>query len=134
MEFNTALKPFMIRHLIESGFSIVLYFDPDIEVFAPLDVVIDPLRAGCSFILTPHICQPAEGDAFPDDIGIMRAGIYNLGFLGRRIALRICLPVTKMLARFGSGRFYPLGVARTRKANVGSVHCLLRRPGRPQDR
>lgn len=32
-------------------------------------------------MLTPHLCAPAEGDAFPDDIGIMRSGIYNLGFL-----------------------------------------------------
>lgn len=82
MEFNTALKPFMILYLLGLGFDAVLYFDPDIEVFAPLDVLLDPLRAGFSFVLTPHICQPAEGDTFPNDFGIMRAGIYNLGFLG----------------------------------------------------
>jgi hypothetical protein len=82
MEFNTALKPFMIRYLLGQGFDAVLYFDPDIEIFAPLDVIIDPLRAGYSFVLTPHLCQPAEGDAYPDDFGIMRAGIYNLGFIG----------------------------------------------------
>jgi len=82
MEFNTALKPFMIRHLLEQGFDAVLYFDPDIEIFAPLDVVIDPLRDGFNFVLTPHLCQPAEGDAYPDDFGIMRAGVYNLGFIG----------------------------------------------------
>ena len=58
MEFNTALKPFMIRHLLEQGFDAVLYFDPDIEIFAPLDVVIDPLRDGFNFVLTPHLCQP----------------------------------------------------------------------------
>ena len=82
MEFNTALKPFMFRYLLEARFTAMLYFDPDIEVFAPLDVVLDPLRGGQSFVLTPHICYPAEGDTFPDDIGVMRAGIYNLGFLG----------------------------------------------------
>src|SRR5271165_353658 len=81
-EFNTALKPFMIRHLLGRGFDAVLYFDPDIEVFAPLDMLLAPLRAGYSFVLTPHICQPAEGDTFPDDLGIMRAGVYNLGFFG----------------------------------------------------
>jgi hypothetical protein len=82
MEFNTALKPFMIRHLLGQAIDTVLYLDPDIEVFAPLDMLLEPLRAGYSFVLTPHICQPAEGDTFPDDMGIMRAGIYNLGFLG----------------------------------------------------
>jgi glycosyltransferase involved in cell wall biosynthesis len=35
-------------------------------------------------VLTPHLCSPAEGEYFPDDIGIMRAGVYNLGFLGVR--------------------------------------------------
>jgi hypothetical protein len=33
-------------------------------------------------VLKPHLRAPAEGDVFPNDIGIMRAGIYNLGFLG----------------------------------------------------
>ncbi len=33
-------------------------------------------------LLTPHLTKPAEGKAYPDDIGIMKAGIYNLGFLG----------------------------------------------------
>ena len=82
MEFNTAVKPTMIRHLLALGHDAVLYFDPDIEVFAPLDSVLAPLHEGASFVLTPHLCEPAEGDAFPDDVGIMRAGVYNLGFLG----------------------------------------------------
>lgn len=82
MEFNTAVKPYMIRHLLEQGHDAVLYFDPDIEVFAPLDGVLAPLHAGASFVLTPHLTQPAEGNSIPDDIAIMRAGVYNLGFLG----------------------------------------------------
>ena len=82
MEFNTAVKPTMIRHLLDIGHDAVLYFDPDIEVFERLDSVLAPLHDGASFVLTPHLTQAAEGDAFPDDIGIMRAGVYNLGFLG----------------------------------------------------
>jgi glycosyltransferase involved in cell wall biosynthesis len=82
MEFNTALKPFMIRKLLSFGHEAVLYFDPDIQIFRPLTSVIDKLAAGASFVLTPHICQPSEGVAFPDDIGFMQSGIYNLGFLG----------------------------------------------------
>jgi len=82
LEFNTALKPFMIRHLLELGHDAVLYLDADIEVFAPLDGILQSIEDGASFVLTPHLLQPAEGSAFPDDVGIMLAGAYNLGFLG----------------------------------------------------
>jgi glycosyltransferase involved in cell wall biosynthesis len=82
MELNTAVKPFMFQHLLRMGHETVLYFDPDIQVFSRLDQILEPLLDGASFVLTPHLCAPAEGDMFPDDIGIMRAGIYNLGFLG----------------------------------------------------
>lgn len=82
MEFNTAVKPFMFRALLARGHDAVLYFDPDIEVFAPLEDVLALLGNGASFVLTPHLTRPQEGDTFPDDVGIMQAGIYNLGFLG----------------------------------------------------
>ncbi len=82
LEFNTALKPFMIRKLLSFGHDAVLYFDPDIEIFRPLSSIMNALESGASFVLTPHICQPSEGATFPDDIAFMRAGIFNLGFLG----------------------------------------------------
>ncbi len=82
MEFNTAVKPFMFSHLLKSGrYEHVLYFDPDIRLYARLDKILDALNEGASFILVPHLREPAEGDADPDDLAIMRAGIYNLGFL-----------------------------------------------------
>ena len=83
MEFNTALKPFIFCHLLEErGYDVALYFDPDIQVLQPLDSILRPLNAGASFVLTPHICEPMEAEEEPHDISIMRAGIYNLGFLG----------------------------------------------------
>ena len=81
LEFNTALKPFMFLHLLQRGHDAMLYLDPDIEIFAPLDHALQKLAAGASFVLTPHLLQPAEGEAEPDDIAIMRSGVYNLGFL-----------------------------------------------------
>ena len=45
--------------------------------------------------------------------------------LCRRIALRICLPVTKMLARFDSYRFYPLGCQTHPGGHIGSVRRLF---------
>lgn len=82
MELNTAVKPFMFQHLLRIGHEIVLYFDPDIQIFSRLNQILEPLQDDASLVLTPHLCAPAEGDVFPNDIGIMRAGIYNLGFLG----------------------------------------------------
>ena len=82
MEFNTALKPFMFRHLLSKGHPSVLYFDPDIEIFRPLDSVMELLDGGASLVLTPHLCKPSEGDDYPGDIGIMQSGVFNLGFLG----------------------------------------------------
>lgn len=81
MELNTAVKPFVFLKLFEQGFDQVIYLDPDIEIFRPLDSVIAAMDDGASFVLTPHLLAPAENDANPSDIVIMRAGIYNLGFL-----------------------------------------------------
>ena len=82
MEFNTALKPFMFLHLIEQrGYRRVLYFDPDIELFGPLTGVLATLRDGASFLFTPHLCSPCQDTLEPNDITIMRAGTFNLGFL-----------------------------------------------------
>ena len=99
MEFNTAVKPFMFRALRDRGHQHVVYLDPDIELHACLDAVFAPLDAGASFVLTPHLTEPAERDAFPDDIGILRAGVYNLGFLGVGGA-----PDTEKLLRWWSRR------------------------------
>ncbi len=99
MELNTALKPFMFRHLLARGHDRVLYFDPDIEIFRPVESVTAALRDGASFVVTPHVCFPAEGSAFPDDIGIMQAGVFNLGFLGVGAT-----PETERLLRWWSRR------------------------------
>ncbi len=83
VEFNTALKPFMFLYLLERlRFDAVLYFDPDIQLFGRLDVELARMAVGASFVLTPHILAPLETEEAPDDITIMRSGIYNLGFLG----------------------------------------------------
>lgn len=82
MEFNTAVKPFVMKLLIEErNFQQVVYLDPDIELFAPITPVFEAFENGANFVLTPHITEPAEFKEFPNDIGIMKAGIYNLGFI-----------------------------------------------------
>jgi glycosyltransferase involved in cell wall biosynthesis len=81
MEFNTAVKPFVIRTLLEKrNFDRVIYLDPDIELFAPMTPVIEALETGANFVITPHLTAPAETEYYPNDIAIMKCGIYNLGF------------------------------------------------------
>jgi glycosyltransferase involved in cell wall biosynthesis len=82
MEFNTAVKPFMMQLLIEQyNFEQVVYLDPDIEVFAPLESVFFALDNDSDFVITPHITKPSEEETYPGDIGVMQSGIYNLGFI-----------------------------------------------------
>ena len=85
MEFSAALKPFVFLHLLrDHGYSDCLYFDPDIELFGPLPTVTDAQRGDASLLLTPHLLAPIEGAEGADDLSVLRAGVYNLGFLGAR--------------------------------------------------
>jgi hypothetical protein len=82
-EFSAAVKPFAFLHLLgPRGYTHCLYFDPDIELFSALPEVTRALEADAAFLLTPHILAPAEQDRGHDDVTVMRAGVYNLGFLG----------------------------------------------------
>lgn len=87
MEFNTAVKPFMIEWLFNNTeLDVVIYLDPDIHVFSRFDVLESEFRNGASVVLTPHITQPVEDGLNPNDYHILQAGVFNLGF----IALRRC--------------------------------------------
>jgi len=81
MEFSTALKPWLMRKLLAEGAPAVIYFDPDIEVFARLDHIAD-LVSGKAILLTPHCLDPIPRDGLlPDESVILNAGLYNLGFI-----------------------------------------------------
>lgn len=82
LEFNTAVKPFAMRLLLERGYERVLYFDPDIVVYSPLAPVFEQLERH-HVVLTPHMLAPlpnGEG-LLPDDRLIRLIGAYNLGFI-----------------------------------------------------
>jgi hypothetical protein len=80
-ELATAVKPWFLRRLLRSGPEIALYFDPDIEIFAPLLDVAELARAH-SIVLTPHVLEPFPQDGLqPSESTIMGTGIYNLGFI-----------------------------------------------------
>jgi glycosyltransferase involved in cell wall biosynthesis len=83
-EFNTAIKPFVFRHLFAApGYAEACYLDPDIRLFAPMREAFAALEhASC--VLTPHMMKPLQDGKEPSDLAIMKAGVYNLGFLAFR--------------------------------------------------
>lgn len=82
LEYNTALKPFLLEHLLNSGYDAVFYFDPDIEIFGSLKP-LEALASTYRLILTPHICEPIPMDGLLVGIdSVVRAGQFNLGFIG----------------------------------------------------
>ncbi len=82
LEANTAVKPWFLEHLFDRhGVERLLYLDPDIRVYEPLDALFERL-ASAPIVLLPHLTSPLDGPGLPDELTIMRSGTYNLGFLG----------------------------------------------------
>lgn len=85
MEFSTAIKPYAFLYFHKNYIGAhVLYTDPDLYLVKPLDHVFDALSRGAGLVLTPHMMRPLQDGKQPDDLTIMKSGIYNLGFLGTR--------------------------------------------------
>lgn len=63
----------------------IFYFDPDMVIFSDLAELIAELDQH-NVILTPHITVPEEnlGAVLDNEIGSLKYGVYNLGFLGVR--------------------------------------------------
>lgn len=80
-ELATALKPFLLRHLLDRGYSSVGYLDPDIWVLAPFSEAFEAAEAS-TLALTPHTLEPVPRDGLQiSERTIMQAGIFNLGFV-----------------------------------------------------
>ena len=98
MEFNTAVKPFMIEWLFNNtDLDIVIYLDPDVQVFSRFDVLESEFRNGTSVVLTPHITRPLEDELNPNDYHMLQSGVFNLGF----IALRRCEDAIRFVQWWG---------------------------------
>ena len=85
-ELCTAIKPFVLRRLLQlDDCQQVYFFDADIVLFDAIDELIEMLDT-CNIILTPHLTSPETTlEAIVDnEICSLRHGIYNLGFLGVR--------------------------------------------------
>jgi glycosyltransferase involved in cell wall biosynthesis len=84
LELNTAVKPWAMQYLLKAGYDEVIYIDPDIRLYRPLNEVIGLLRSGSDIVLTPHLLEPIREDYKPTELDIRRAGTYNLGFCAVR--------------------------------------------------
>lgn len=94
IELATAVKPLCFRRHFEEDAASVIYLDPDIVLFRPLTEVAELLEQGAAGVLTPHIMAPLPQDAaIPDDLVLLQAGVYNLGFL----ALSRCKAADELL-------------------------------------
>jgi glycosyltransferase involved in cell wall biosynthesis/SAM-dependent methyltransferase len=81
MALATAVKPSLLKTLLARGAADVTYFDPDIEIFSPLDDISE-LAQGHSIVLTPHTLEPLPHDnREPGEVTLLLAGMFNLGFI-----------------------------------------------------
>lgn len=81
LELSTAVKPWLLSHLLSQQMSPITYLDPDIRIYAPLDG-LDAAAAVHGVVLTPHNTTPLPDDGKrPNQTDILLAGVYNLGYV-----------------------------------------------------
>jgi len=82
-ELCTAAKPYLLDYLIRNrSVEEMLYIDPDVLITAPLKRPYEELEI-YDIVLTPHLDTDYPDDGLlPDDGYILRAGVFNLGFIG----------------------------------------------------
>jgi hypothetical protein len=85
VELCTAVKGIMLSRLLKQGAEKVVYLDPDIALFSPLDRVIALLDRH-PIVLTPHQTHPETNPiaVMDNEIASLKHGVYNLGFLAVR--------------------------------------------------
>ncbi len=82
-ELCCALKPFVIKHVLDRGEAAV-YLDSDVRLYAPLEGLEEELQQH-PLLLAPHLLQPLPDDGRePGELAILLAGVYNLGFAAAR--------------------------------------------------
>ena len=82
IELATAVKPWLLRSLLDDADDGIVYLDPDIRLYAPITDVFDAVREH-GLVLNPHNTDPMPRDSrMPSEQDILLAGTYNLGFIG----------------------------------------------------
>ncbi len=84
LEFNTAVKPYLLRYLFKTtGAQKLIYLDPDIFVYRPLDLIFGLLDTNNAVVI-PHLLNLDIEKQDPMEIIVMQCGTYNLGFIALR--------------------------------------------------
>lgn len=84
VELCTAVKGAAAQHIIQTtDCDQVIYFDPDIAVFSPLEDLLSNFDHS-DILITPHQLRPEKvfSAIAENEIAFLRHGSYNLGFLG----------------------------------------------------
>jgi hypothetical protein len=85
MECSTAVKPSAFLYFFDTlHFNNIVYLDPDIFVYARLDLVASLFASNYDIILTPHVTTYIDDVYIPNELSFSQSGQYNLGFLAAR--------------------------------------------------
>ena len=77
-----AAKPYLLRYLLNQGFTTAIFLDADILVLDSLQPLFDDTAAH-AIALTPHLLAPLSGvDRYARELNILQSGVYNGGFIG----------------------------------------------------
>ena len=79
LELNTSVKPTFLKMLLANGVDELIYFDPDILICSPVDVIFDSLATN-AIVLTPHANSPNESSPEGEAM-LLFSGVFNLGFI-----------------------------------------------------
>jgi hypothetical protein len=79
VELNTNVKPTFLKKLLGLGIDHLIYFDPDILICSPADLIYETLGS-YSIVVTPHCTSPNNGD-LDAELLLLRSGVFNLGFI-----------------------------------------------------
>jgi glycosyltransferase involved in cell wall biosynthesis len=80
LELCTAVKPWLLRWTLARGHSQMVFLDPDVWVYRPLDRLLASLDEQ-DVVLTPHLTARVDDGRYPDEHLMLLVGAYNLGFL-----------------------------------------------------
>lgn len=81
LELNTAAKPYYMEALLKKhGCEKLVYLDPDILALDSLQPILEKLNSD-SIVLTPHSTVPYPNDRQQSEVDLLRAGVFNLGFV-----------------------------------------------------
>lgn len=80
-ELTTALKPHLLRHLLDADADVVVFLDSDTDIHADLNDVAS-LAARHGVVLSTHMLEPPPLDGWsPGELEKATSGVFNSGFL-----------------------------------------------------